>query len=243
VGDDRHGPAIVVLEDPTEVVREGALRVQRAAEAAIAISGGFRWALAGGSTPRPLYARLAAEPLRSQVEWARIQLFFSDERCVPPEHPDSNFGMVKETLLDWIDIPVANVHRMRGEEDPLSAAAAYEQELLRPMDLALLGIGRDGHTASLFPHTPVLAETSRACAVVELPLLHTTRLTLTIPVFLETREILFLVTGAEKADVLRDVVNGPYRPLEVPSQTIARRPEPVTILCDRAAAAHLSPGP
>jgi 6-phosphogluconolactonase len=217
--------------------------VQRAAETAIAISGGFRWAVAGGSTPTPLYARLATEPLRSQIDWARIQLFFGDERCVPPEHPDSNFGMVKAALLDRIDIPVANIHRMRGEEDPARAAAAYEQELLRPLDLALLGIGRDGHTASLFPHTPVLGETGRACAVVDLPLLRTTRLTLTIPVFLETREILFLVTGAEKADVLRDVVSGPPRPLEVPSQTIARRSDPVTILCDRAAAAHLAPAP
>jgi 6-phosphogluconolactonase len=234
----------VVLEDPIEVVREGALRVQRAAETAIAISDGFRWALAGGSTPRPLYARLATEPLRSQVDWGRIQLFFGDERCVPPEHADSNFGMVKAALLDRVDIPAANVHRMRGEEeDPARAAAAYEQELLRPLDLALLGIGRDGHTASLFPHTAALGETTRACAVVDLPLLHTTRLTLTIPVFLETREILFLVTGADKADVLRDVVSGPYRPLEVPSQTIARRSDPVTILCDRAAAAHLSPAP
>jgi 6-phosphogluconolactonase len=182
-------------------------------------------ALAGGATPKALYARLAVDPNAPPLDWKRVHLFFSDERCVPPQHPDSNFGMVKGALLDHIKIPAANVHRWRGEETvPSVAAAAYAQELQRPLDLALLGLGADGHTASLFPHTSVLHETVDPCAAVDVPALHTTRLTLTTPVFVETHELLFLVTGTEKAEILCEVVTGPLRPLDLPSQVLVRRP-------------------
>ena len=235
-----HGPIVVVVDDPDAVALEGARLVRAAATRAMAGRGVFRLTLAGGSTPRRLYARLAAAPVTDAMDWAHVQLFFGDERCVPPQHPDSNFGMVQSILLDRINILSGNVHRMRGEEsDPAAAAAAYARELSRPLDLALLGIGSDGHTASLFPHTGVLGETVLACMAVDGPVLRTTRLTLTLPVFLETREILFLVTGSEKAEILREVVCGPLRPLELPSQSIVRRAGPVTILCDRAAAVLL----
>lgn len=241
---DEHGPTLVVLEDPHAVAQEGARRVREAAGRALAARGCFRLALSGGSTPKALYARLAVNPGAHPVDWRRVQLFFGDERCVPPQHPDSNFGMVKAALLDHIKIPAANVHRWRGEETvPSVAAAAYALELQRPLDLALLGLGTDGHTASLFPHTSVLHETVDACAAVDVPVLRTTRLTLTTFVFAEARELLFLVTGADKAEILADVVTGPFRPLDHPSQPLVRRAGPVTILCDRAAASRLPARP
>jgi 6-phosphogluconolactonase len=242
--DHRDGPAIVVLEDAEAVAAEGAHRVRDSMARAVAARGSFRLALAGGSTPKKLYARLADEAHGDVVDWTPVQMFFGDERCVPPQHADSNFGMVKAILLDAIDIPGANVHRMRGEAPDLAQeATAYARGLLRPLDLALLGIGIDGHTASLFPRSDVLDETISACALVDTPTPGTKRLTLTLPVFLETREILFLVTGAEKAQILRDVVGGPRRPQDLPAQSVARRAGPVTIVCDRAAAALLYASP
>jgi 6-phosphogluconolactonase len=244
--DQPPGPAIVIADDPDAVAGEGTRRVRDALARAVAARGAFKLALAGGSTPRKLYARVADDAQAGAVDWSRVQLFFGDERCVPPSHPDSNFGMVKAILLDRIEIPAANVHRLRGEETDLaSAAAAYARSLPRPLDLALLGIGSDGHTASLFPRSAVLDDPLAVCAVVEAPSLETRRLTLTLPIFLETREIIFLVTGAEKAEILREIVCGPWRPRDLPAQAVARRTGPVTIVCDGAAAARLPapPGP
>ncbi|MES1204608.1 MAG: 6-phosphogluconolactonase [Pseudomonadota bacterium] len=236
---------LVVVDDPQAVAHEAAGRVRRAAELAQAARGSFNVALAGGSTPRRLYARLASDTGTAgtaAIDWNRVHIFFGDERCVPPQHPDSNFGMVKATLLDRIAIPAAQVHRMRGEEpSPVAAAAAYQAELRRPLDLAILGMGTDGHTASLFPGGRTLGDgAAGACAAVEVPSLGTTRLTLTNTVWLEARDILFLVTGTEKAPVLNDIAFGAPRPAELPAQVIARRSGPVTILCDRAAAALFS---
>jgi 6-phosphogluconolactonase len=236
--DKSAGPVVVVVDDPAAVAQDAARRVRAAALAAIAARGCFRLSLSGGATPRALYAQLAAETAAIGFDWARIQIYFGDERCVPPQHADSNFGMVRAALLDRINIPAANIHRLRGEEsDPGIAAALYGRELQLPIDLALLGLGADGHTASLFPGTTVLDETLRMCAAVVVPTLNTKRLTLTLPVFLEARDVLFLVTGSGKSAILNEVVRGPLRPAQVPAQTVARRVAPVTILCDRAAAA------
>lgn len=231
------GAAIVIVDDVEALAATGVRRVRRAAEAAIAERGCFNLALAGGSTPKALYQRLAAEA--AAVDWARTRVFFGDERCVPPTHVDSNYRMARLALLDHVPVPAAQVHRMRGEDAPEEAAAAYEGALARPLDLALLGLGADGHTASLFPGTQALAENDRSCVAVAVPSLGVTRLTLTFPMFLEARAVIFLVAGVEKARTLREVVEGELRPDALPAQRIARRAGPVTILCDRGAATEL----
>jgi 6-phosphogluconolactonase len=247
-------PQVVVLEDLDAIGREAAVRVRRAAAAAIAARGRWRVALAGGSTPRGLYRSLslpgpggAVDP----IDWGRVDVFFGDERSVPPGHPESNYGMVRDALLARIAIPPAQVHRMEGEAADLDAAAArYEAQLLAgtaasgapgdaTLDLALLGMGGDGHTASLFPGTTALAEQRRLCVAVQVPKLATTRLTLTYPVFERAREVMFLIAGSDKARVLREVIEEADQPSRLPSQRIMRRSGPVTVLCDRAAASEL----
>jgi 6-phosphogluconolactonase len=227
----------VIVDNAEALAAAGARRVRRAAEEALAERGTFGLALAGGSTPRGVYERLARS--QTELDWPRVQLYFGDERCVPPRDPESNYRMVKTALLDGVPIPPANVHRLRGEDPPEAAAAAYEQELVRPLDLALLGLGADGRTASLFPFTPALDETRRACVAAFVPQLGANRLTLTYPVFLEARAVLFLVAGVAKAHTLREVVEGESRPAALPAQRIVRRAPRVTILCDRAAASEL----
>jgi 6-phosphogluconolactonase len=244
---------IIVCADLNALTRRAeAIVLKSAADAQAA---GRRWsvALAGGSTPRGLYRRLA-EPTTtvdtappSTIDWTRAEIFFGDERTVPPDHADSNYGMVRDALLSRAPIPAANVHRMQGEAADLDAAArAYEQRLrqragttgpdsIPVLDLAILGMGADGHTASLFPGTTALDESARLCVPVEVPQLHTRRLTLTYPVFLRARAVLFLIAGADKAQPLRAVVEGPERPRELPSQLIVRRSAAVRIVCDQAA--------
>ncbi len=143
--------------------RTAAERFVAAAEEAIARRGRFLVALSGGSTPKPMYADLAADPLASRVEWPCVHVMWGDERCVPPDDPASNYRLAREVLLDRVWIPPENVHRIRGEQDPARAAAAYERELRQllagdPLDLVLLGLGQDGHTASLFPGSPAIGE-------------------------------------------------------------------------------------
>ena len=198
------------------------------AHAAVTERGRFSLALSGGSTPRALHAHLAAEPLRSDVDWGRVHVFWGDERCVPPDHPDSNYRMARETLLNHVPIPPAQVHRMPGELPPAEAAVAYEAELREffasaawpAFDLVLLGLGDDGHTASLFPGTAALAETERWVAANWVEKLDTWRLTLTVPAINQAAQVVFLVAGAAKADRLRQVLRGPYQPTVLPSQMI-----------------------
>jgi 6-phosphogluconolactonase len=240
----RSTPEIVIVEDIRAIGREAARRVRRSATMALLTRGRWRIALAGGSTPRGLYQLLADEQQASgKIDWSKTEIFFGDERAVPPDHPDSNYRMVSETLLSRIVIPPGNVHRMEGEAADLDAAAVRYEAVLGdelPLDLAILGMGADGHTASLFPGTTALAERTRRCAAVRVPRLATNRITLTYPVFESAREVLFLIAGSDKAVTLREVVEGDDRPTELPSQPIVRRTGPVVILCDRDAAAELS---
>ncbi|HEX8731061.1 MAG TPA: 6-phosphogluconolactonase, partial [Ktedonobacterales bacterium] len=162
-----------------------------AAQARIAQAQGrdFRVALSGGSTPREYHALLAANPLREQVDWSRIQFFWGDERCVPPNSPDSNFGMARETLLRHVPVSEAQIHRMRGEDDPAEAARAYEAEVravfdaaagdIPRFDLIFTGMGTNGHTLSLFPYTKALTITDRLVTENAVPELNTTRITFT----------------------------------------------------------------
>ncbi len=227
--------------------------IRRAAEA-IRSSGRFCVALSGGSTPRGLYALLAAEPDAARVDWPRVHVFWADERCVPPSDPASNHRMARELLLDRVPVPGSNVHRIRGEDDPAEAAAAYERELReafstpagpprpapgRRFDLVLLGLGDDGHTASLFPGRAALEETTRWVIAHHVAAVAAWRITLTPPVINAAADVVFLVSGREKAAILQRVIEGPYRPAELPAQRVAPRDGCLRWLADAAAARDL----
>jgi len=231
-----------VFEDPPALAEAAAQLFIQAAGEAIARQGRFSAALSGGSTPRAVYARLAQPELSAQVDWSNVHLFWGDERCVPPEHPDSSFGMAQEIWLRHVPIPEDNLHRLHGELPPSQAADLYEAELNRffaegqpAFDLALLGMGADGHTASLFPGNTEVQASQRLCQAVYVEKLSAWRLTLTPRVFNAAQRVLFLVSGLEKAETLQQVLDGPFQPERLPAQSI--RPEGgVRWYVDRAAA-------
>ncbi len=236
-------PEIIVVDDAQAMARLAGRRARRSAAMALSARGTWRIALAGGNTPRALYQELAeSSAAAARIDWARSALYFGDERTVPPDHKDSNYRMVRETLLSRIVIPAASVHRMEGEAEDLDAAAARYAGALgdAPLDLAILGMGADGHTASLFPGTTAVTERQRRCVAVQVPKLSASRLTLTYPVFEAAREVFFLIAGEDKAMTLKEVIEGPDRPDQIPCQAIFRRKGPVAIFCDRGAAAELS---
>jgi 6-phosphogluconolactonase len=225
-----------------------------AATSAIKAKGSFFVALSGGSTPRTLFSMLAQPPYHDQVNWSRAHIFWGDERCVPPTDPESNYRMAREALLFHVPVSSHQVYRMPGEAaDPNAGAALYEMALRRAFalapgqlprfDLILLGMGPDGHTASLFPHTAALGVTNRLVVANRVDKLNTTRLTLTYPVINAAALVVFLVAGADKADALAAVLQGPRQPEELPSQGIAPANGAVLWLVDRAAAAGLQPPP
>ncbi len=216
--------------------------------------GVFRVALSGGSTPKPVYHLLAAPPYRDQIDWSQLQFYWGDERTVGPDSPESNYRMAKEALLGHIPVQPEQVHRMRGELAASEAAAEYEQALARTFNLApglapgafprfdliLLGMGPDGHTASLFPHTSALAVRDRMVVANSVPKLQTERITLTVPTLNAAAAIVFLIAGADKADALAAVLQGTEQPEEYPSQLIVPANGTLTWMVDRTAAAKLS---
>jgi 6-phosphogluconolactonase len=228
------------FSDLEAVSRAGAEEFARLLRAS---TGTFRVALSGGSTPKRMHELLAAMG-RDALPWDRVELWFGDERTVPPDHPDSNFGMAKRTLID--PLRLANVHRMQGERDPVAAAADYERELVAAagappvLDLVFLGMGPDGHTASLFPGSPAVGERQRYVVAnpVDSPVAKgkTTRITLTVPALSAARHVRFLVAGADKAKVLGEVLGGPRG--RYPSQLVEG--SDVTWFVDEAAAKELS---
>jgi len=208
-----------------------------AIQEAIAARGRCAIALSGGQTPRPVYLELASPRSRSRISWPQVHVFFSDERAVPPDHPDNNYRMAREALLAHVPIPPAQVHRMEAERvDRAAAAAEYERVLPQPLDVLLLGIGTDGHTASLFPGSPALREWARRVVPAQGPKPPVDRLTITPPVITAARRLATIVTGEDKASQVARVVQGLLIPEEVPAQ-LARRG---TWFLDRAAAALLS---
>src|SRR5439155_26758217 len=222
-------PLIKVLPDAAAVAEEAARQIVASAQEAIALADRFTIALSGGSTPKALYQLLAAEPMRSAIDWAKVEVFFGDERCVPPDHPESNSRMSRETLLSKVPIPGDNIYRMRGEIDPQEAAKEYGRMLKGKFgeeggpDLVLLGLGEDGHTLSLFPGTPAVNETHHRCVANYAE--HSTtgkswRITLTAPFVNRSREVLFLIAGASKAEALSGVLEGPRDPQRWPAQLI-----------------------
>ena len=246
-----------VYPDSETWARAAADAVVALASEAIAARGRFRVALSGGGTPQPVYRRLAEASCRSRVDWSRVSVFFADERCVAPEDARSNYGMVREALLAHVPIAPTRVHRMRGEEDPERAATEYAQVLDAPddgderldaaqrgrLDLALLGMGRDGHTASLFPGMAVVLEPRRRVAAVHVEALAMWRVTLTPVALNAARHVLFLVTGSEKAEPLKRVLEGPDVPTAWPAQTIRPYDGSLRWLVDAAAAAQLTGAP
>ena len=213
--------------------------------AGTAVAEGVRFtaALSGGSTPRELYALLAKKPYCDQIAWERVHLFWADERCVPPAHDDSNFKLVQELLLSRVAIPAGNVHRIKGERGAVQAAADYEQELkayfgnddLPTFDLVILGVGEDGHTASLFPGG-VLDAPDAPCSATRHPATDVPRLTLTLPVINHAQQVVFLVTGADKAAALRAVRSPQSGGGRLPAGEVAPSAAPVAWYLNAAAA-------
>jgi 6-phosphogluconolactonase len=212
------------------------------ASAAIAKRGRFAVALAGGSTPRPAYSLLAEQPRAQKVDWGQVEVFWGDERSVPPDHPDSNYRMARRALLDRVPIPGENVHRIQGELRPQEAAAAYRLELRNHLgvdgrfDLILLGMGPDGHAASLFPSTGAVDENERSVIPVYVEKFDVWRVTLTLPVINKARHVVFLVAGDAKAEALARVHAG--EPL--PAAMVQPADGQLIWLVDRRAAARLS---
>lgn len=218
------------------------------AQRAIREKGRFSAALAGGSTPRPIYSRLSEEGFAEHVDWSKVHLFFGDERCVPPDDLRSNYRMVHEALLSHVPIPEGNVHRIRGEIAPKEAAADYENELRRffgdaegepRFDLVWLGIGTNGHTASLFPDSPLLKVRERWVGAEYIDEVKMSRVTLT-PVALNAAEnVHFLVDGLAKAEIVERVFEAPYDPSVIPAQIIQPLAGQLVWLLDAPAASRL----
>lgn len=242
-------PEIIVCPDAAELNRRAAERFVALANEASTISGRFAVALSGGSTPKALYALLALPGFADRTPWSKVHLFWGDERCVPPDHPDSNYRMVRESLLSKISIPSENVHRMAGEKEPKLAAAEYENELKTffqlsegeapRFDLILLGLGEDGHTASLFPGSAALNETQRLVATTYVPKLNAHRLTLTLPVLNESAQIYFLVAGKSKATIVKELLGTHPTIAKFPAQRIQPVDGALTWFITRDAAAEL----
>lgn len=239
----RPPPEITVADDRQGLYRAVAERLAAAAQMDVAGRAAFHWALAGGSTPEGLYRLLAGEDFTGRIPWPRVHAWFGDERCVPPDHPDSNYRMAVTALLDHV--PVGGVHRMAGEADPHEAADAYARELERVLsapggvpvlDLVLLGLGPDGHVASLFPDTAALGSEDPVTAVY-VPHLDTWRLSLTLPVLNAARRIWLLASGPDKAAIAGAALADPGS-RRLPVQRLAPRGE-WTWFLDAAAAAEL----
>ena len=219
--------------------------------AAIAETGRFAVVLAGGSTPRRLYERLADTPFRAQIAWDKVEFFWGDERAVSPQHPDSNYRMANDAMLKHLNIAETRIHRMPAEQPDLDTAARdYQAEIatvfgltssgpVPRFDLLLLGMGTDGHTASLFPNGGDSIESERWVISTHIPASDSHRLTLTPLVINNARRVLFLVTGADKAETLAQVLNGPYEPARLPAQLIRPVSGNITWLIDENAARQL----
>ena len=244
-------PEIKVLPDPASIAAEAAERIVRAADEAIALSGRFRIGLSGGSTPKVLFQLLADERYRARIDWSNVEVFFVDERCVPPDRGESNYRMARDTLLSKIPIPGDNIYRMRGEVEPPNEAAKEYGQMLKEkfggptieegggLDVILRGMGEDGHTASLFPATAAVNETKHRC-VANYAAKSTTgkswRLTLTASFINRSREVIVLVAGASKARTLAEVLEGPRDPQRLPIQLVAPANGRLSWLVDAAAA-------
>lgn len=244
-------PQVRQFDDLDALAHDAAEQFARLAREASEARGRFAVALSGGSTPRHFHGLLVASPFRQQIAWEQVQFWWGDERFVPYDDPQSNYRMARETLLDHLDISRDQVHPVPTPlGDPPAAAVAYEHEMRQAFglaqdeqprfDLILLGMGPDGHTASLFPHTGALAATARIVVANGVPQLQTTRITLTADAINAAANVSFLVAGDDKAHALKQVLEGPHDPETYPSQLIAPVDGTLTWFVDHAAAAQLA---
>ncbi|MBV9689961.1 MAG: 6-phosphogluconolactonase [Ktedonobacteraceae bacterium] len=238
---------IAVYPDTDILSCEAAQYITRIAQESITAHGNFMIALSGGSTPKKLYSLLGDEPYRSQINWSLVDIFWSDERCVPADNEESNYHMAQQVLLSKIPIPSEQIHRMPADHDDGDAASlAYTLDMQRAFgtdvpsfDLIQLGMGPEGHTASLFPHQAALHEQQRLVMPVIVPKPPPARLTFTPRILNAARHVLFLVTGREKADALQAVLEGSYQPDTYPAQLLKSANGEVTWMLDEAAASKL----
>ena len=238
---------ILIFDDADEVARSAARRFVDLAHESIEARGRFSVALAGGSTPKRIYELLAGEDLSGQINWPGVHIFFGDERCVPPNDDQSNYRMANEALLARVNLPEENVHRMRGESDAVANARLYEDEMRSffgdenwpQFDLVMLGMGDDGHTASLFPGTSALEVKQAWVTSNWVEKFNTYRITLTAPAINHARHIMFIVTGAGKADRLEEVLYGAQDTQRLPSQLIRPDEGALEWFLDEAAAAKV----
>ncbi len=243
--DDRG--SVSIYPDADALARAAAELVAVLAEEAIAARGRFAVALAGGSTPRTTYALLATEEFASRLDWPRIHIFWGDERCVPPDRLDSNYFQARQALLDRVPVLASNIHRIPCEREPTHAAIVYERTLqafftphapgrISRFDLVILGMGPDGHTASLFPGTAALREQKRWVVAQYIECLAAWRVTLTPLVINSAAHVVFLVSGADKAERLQEVLAGPRQPDRLPAQIVRLSDGQLLWLVDAAAA-------
>ncbi|MGB8322066.1 MAG: 6-phosphogluconolactonase [Candidatus Acidiferrum sp.] len=243
-----------ILHDGKAITAKAADEFVTLAVEGVDKNGSFTVALSGGSTPKSLYAMLAEDAkIRVAVPWSKIHFFFGDERHVPPDHSESNFRMVNEAMFSRVPVPEAQITRIRGEYPDTEKAALEYEEALRAyfkvsdgeyprFDLVLLGMGEEGHTASLFPGTKALHAANRIVVRNWVGKLYTERITLTAPAINEANQVIFLVTRADKAPALKAVLEGPYEPEQLPAQLIQPIAGKVLWLVDEAAGSMLTTG-
>jgi len=247
-------PDVRILINIDAIAKRAAQDFLQSATQAVSEKGSFTVALSGGSTPKALYSLLATDAaLRSQLPWDKMYMYFGDERSVGPDHADSNFRMATETMLSKVPIKPEQVFRIKGEyKDTEKAAQEYEQVLRTSFkiadgqfprfDLVFLGIGNEGHTASLFPGTKALHETKRLAARNWVGKLYTNRITLTAPVINSAARVVFMVTGADKTLALKGILEGPHEPDQLPAQLIKPPNGKLVWLVDTVAGGMLSIG-
>lgn len=256
---EKSGAQIRIYEDSDELALKAARRFARMADQYVLGNGHFTVALSGGSTPKAMFSLLAKTPFLETIPWSSIYFFWGDERCVPPDHADSNYRMTRETLLAHVPVPEQNVFRIPAElEDPNQAAREYAETLtdfflrmtnpnttttplasVPRFDLIFLGMGPDGHTASLFPHTTALKNESDIVVANYVEKFQTYRITLTAKTINHARNITFLVAGGDKAETLKNVLEGDRQPELYPSQLIHPTKGTLLWMIDEAAASRL----
>ncbi len=238
--------AIEILPDESHLAEAAADRFIGIVETALRYRQIADVAVAGGSTPKAMNALLASSPRRGHVAWDRVRFFFGDERTVPPDDPESNYRMTRETLFDPLGIPADHIFRIHGEDDPQAAAAAYAQVLVRELgsrprfDLLYLGMGPDGHTASIFPGTYSRIDDTKLVVANWVEQFKTWRITLTPHVINDATHVVITAGGSAKADALHAVLDGPYDPDKYPVQLVAPTDGELHWLIDEAAAAKLA---
>jgi len=238
------------MDDAQALYVRAAEEIAHLAGEAICTYGEFTLCLTGGTTPAATYELLATR-FQLSVDWKEVQFFWGDERCVPPDDPASNFGMANHTMLSKLTLRPEQVHRIRGEDDPVQAASEYERELRRSLRLEnpaecpsfnvmLLGLGENAHVASLFPHHPGLKEKTRLAVAVEVDATPRKRISLTMPVINNADRVIFLVSGQNKAAAVKNALQGSPDPEGYPAQLVKPRSSEIVWLMDKAAASQLT---